>query len=79
MYAGEGWGELYDTRNDPLHLRNLWGDPKSVEIKAALLARLSEEMAFAMDESPRALKNIQFCLTLRLGKRGRFSKVSARW
>ena len=56
LYAGEDWGELYDTRTDPRHVRNLWDDPDHAALKAEMLLRLGEALTFNMDESPRALK-----------------------
>ena len=54
VFAGEGYGELYDSVLDPLHLSNLWEDAGSVDVKATLLEELSVLMAGAMDESPRS-------------------------
>lgn len=56
LYAGENWGELYDTRSDPYHVRNLWDDPACSALKSDLLLQLGEALALNMDESPRAVK-----------------------
>ena len=54
VFAGEGYGELYDSGLDPSHLSNRWEDAASVDLKATLLEELSVLMAEAMDESPRS-------------------------
>ena len=36
-YLDQDWGELYDLRNDPGELRNLWADDTYREIRSALL------------------------------------------
>ena len=56
VYAQEGWGELYDLKQDPKQLRNLWNDANSVLLKCDMLSRLAEQVTLAMDESPRSLK-----------------------
>jgi len=45
-------GELYDLRADPGEHRNLWDDPASVELKADMLVRLADRMAFTADPLP---------------------------
>ena len=45
IYGGFGDGVLYDLENDPLELRNLWDDTDYVEIKAEMLAKLSDRLA----------------------------------
>jgi arylsulfatase A-like enzyme len=39
-YRGEGEGELYDHRNDPGELHNLWSDPAHATVRHELLMRL---------------------------------------
>lgn len=56
LYPGEGWGELYDTVNDPKHLSNLWNIPKYKDKKTELLELLAEAITGTMDESPRAIR-----------------------
>jgi len=43
LYDGVPWGELYDLRNDPVELDNLWDDK-------ALRGALSEELGRALIE-----------------------------
>lgn len=40
FYAGRPWGELYDLRDDPHHVRNLWDAPAQQVVKQAMIARL---------------------------------------
>ena len=54
VYRGEEWGELYDLRQDPGELRNLWDDPANAGEKARLIDALMREMLENVDESPRA-------------------------
>jgi arylsulfatase A-like enzyme len=54
VFAGEGYGELYDSCLDPSHLSNLWDEVASANLKVALLEELSVLMTEAMDESPRS-------------------------
>ena len=49
---GEGEGELYDLNADPGESRNLWDDPKSAMVKAGMLMRLTDRMAFTVDPLP---------------------------
>lgn len=44
MGNGELQGELYDLVNDPLEMRNLWGDAGYMEIKWHLMGRLMDWM-----------------------------------
>jgi arylsulfatase len=41
-YLDQPWGELYDLRNDPGEVRNLWRDPGSDEVRSELLAALRD-------------------------------------
>ncbi|MEP3046602.1 MAG: sulfatase-like hydrolase/transferase [Roseibium sp.] len=56
LYANEGWGELFETGNDPHHLNNLWDNSEASHLKADMLLRLSEALTLNMDESPRSIK-----------------------
>ena len=40
VYRGRGWGELFDLREDPGELRNLFDDPASAGLRSALLMEL---------------------------------------
>ena len=54
VYAGEGWGELYDLENDPNETHNLWSDPKATKAKLEMSLRLVEQLAQQTDSSPRS-------------------------
>jgi arylsulfatase len=41
-YLDQPWGELYDLRNDPGEVRNLWKDPGSRAVRSELLAILRD-------------------------------------
>jgi choline-sulfatase len=45
-------GELYDLEQDPGEHRNLWDDPASLGLKAEMLARLADRMAWTVDPLP---------------------------
>jgi arylsulfatase A-like enzyme len=53
LYHGSDWGELYDLDSDPLELRNLWSDPGSARLRAALTEQLAQQMLGHGDTSPR--------------------------
>lgn len=53
LYAGTGWGELYDLVDDPLELDNLWAQPGAATLRAALTERLAREMIDTVDVLPR--------------------------
>jgi len=46
-------GELYDLKNDPHELRNLWRDPAAQATKSTLLLRLAQERMALREQSPR--------------------------
>ncbi|MDM9559931.1 sulfatase family protein [Bordetella petrii] len=52
VYADADWGELYDLREDPLELRNLWFDPAATGLRAELGWRLSRTMIAHAESSP---------------------------
>lgn len=52
LYDGAAWGELYDLRQDPHELRNLWDDPGSVALRARLTQALAYAMLHHVDTSP---------------------------
>ncbi len=54
MYKNEHWGELYDRKNDPQHLNNLWDSSSHAETRAELILALSHQLIGQMDESPRS-------------------------
>jgi arylsulfatase A-like enzyme len=45
-------GELYDLDQDPGEHRNRWSDPACLPIKASLLKRLADRLAFTADPLP---------------------------
>jgi arylsulfatase A-like enzyme len=53
VFDGVEWGELYDLREDPYEMANLWFDPDRQELLRDLLARLSREMIANSETSPR--------------------------
>jgi len=55
IYAGEPYGELYDLRNDPGQLRNLWDDASARALKRDLHARLLHRLAETDSVLPRRL------------------------
>ena len=52
VYDGQAWGELYDLKNDPLELRNLWNDGASQALRARLMEALVQSLMAAADTSP---------------------------
>jgi hypothetical protein len=45
-------GELYDLREDPHCLRNLWDEPRATALQREMLSRLIELMAENVDPLP---------------------------
>jgi arylsulfatase len=45
-------GELYDLVADPNETRNLWGDPDYADVKAAMIERVMDRMAWTVDPLP---------------------------
>ncbi|WP_114966439.1 sulfatase [Alkalilacustris brevis] len=54
VYRDQEWGELYDRRNDPLELSNLWDDPQHASERARMTEALAHSLIGQMDESPRS-------------------------
>ena len=52
LWEGLPFGELYDLRNDPGEIRNLWADPAHAEDKARLFERLAWKLIDLQDRSP---------------------------
>ena len=52
VYDGQAWGELYDLRNDPQELRNLWNAPGAQGLRAELMERLLRAMLDAAETCP---------------------------
>jgi arylsulfatase len=51
-YAGESFGELFDLKNDPGELVNLWDDAGHRAVKDELVALLLERLADSEDPTP---------------------------
>lgn len=51
-YHGTSWGELYDLEADPPEVVNLWHESASREVRAAMLERLCDRMAWTVDPLP---------------------------
>jgi len=54
LYEGVPWGELYDLRNDPYELRNLWDDSSCHGRRHCLTEQLARKMMELADTSPLA-------------------------
>ena len=52
LYDGVPWGELYDRTRDPDEMINLWDDPASADLRAALVLRLARKMIELSETSP---------------------------
>ena len=48
----EDWGELYDLRNDPDEMENLFDDPAHADIRAQLFECLAKKQIELVDTSP---------------------------
>ena len=55
IYANESYGELYDLRNDPQQLHNLWDDASAKETKQKLLVWLLHRLAETDATLPRRM------------------------
>ena len=49
---GEDWGELYDLKNDPDEMENLFDDPAHAGVRAELFERLAYRQVELVDTSP---------------------------
>ncbi len=49
---GEEWGELYDLKNDPDEMENLFDDPAHAALRAELFERLAHRQMELVDTSP---------------------------
>lgn len=52
VYDGVSWAELYDLREDPHELRNLWDDPAAAALRARMMDQLCRTMLEHVDTSP---------------------------
>jgi arylsulfatase len=57
VYAGQPYGELFDLRNDPDQLQNLWDDPNSRSMKRDLQTLLLDRLAATDNVLPRRLSH----------------------
>jgi len=55
-YPGRPYGELYDLRNDPQELENLWADPGRAADKQEMMARLTDWLIASHDPLPPAVE-----------------------
>ncbi len=46
------WGELYELRNDPFELVNLWDDQGARQLRAGLVETLARKMIASSERSP---------------------------
>ncbi|MEE8396242.1 MAG: sulfatase-like hydrolase/transferase [bacterium] len=52
IYLDQGWGELYDLKNDPHELENLWDAPQSRPLREELMEKMAQELMRVVDRSP---------------------------
>ena len=52
IYHGNDWGEIYDLKNDPAEINNLWNDGETGAIKLKLLETLSRQQMALTDYGP---------------------------
>jgi arylsulfatase A-like enzyme len=52
VYAGVGWGELYDRHEDPHEMVNLWSDPERRAARAEMTEKLACAMMAVAETSP---------------------------
>jgi arylsulfatase A-like enzyme len=52
IYDGVAWGELYDLREDPHEMRNLYDDPAYAGVRGEMFECLARQMMTHADHSP---------------------------
>ncbi len=57
VYSGEDYGELFDRRNDPEQLHNLWQEPGARKLRGELQTRLLHELMLSDPPLPRRLSH----------------------
>ena len=51
-YAGEAWGELYDLREDPDEITNLWYSSNHQNIRLQLMERMLKNLVHYEARTP---------------------------
>lgn len=46
------WGELYDLRDDPHEMRNLWSAPEAAGVRAGLMEKMARTLIDLQDRAP---------------------------
>ena len=52
VWQGRPWGELYDLRDDPWEMKNLWDNPAQRALKSSLLLKLMHVIQDHGETSP---------------------------
>ena len=52
MSRGEEWGELYNLKDDPHEIENLWADPDHRQIRGELFEQLARRQTELAEQSP---------------------------
>jgi len=59
VYKGvKGYGDLYDRKNDPDELNNLWDNEKFKDVKIDLLDKLIPENLKVQSRYPKRVRNL---------------------
>ncbi len=52
LYDGSDLAEMYNLKNDPFEMNNLWNDSDHVAVQAELMERMARELIYYTDLSP---------------------------
>ena len=52
LHDGSDLAEMYNLRDDPYEMRNLWNNPDYIAVQADLMERMAREMIYYTDLSP---------------------------